>query len=335
MRLAIALCACAATASIRAQGLDPVGVDPRAGLQVDTIVATVNDTAVLLSELRTVALGKIRGLERSQGRNLTNEERALVLQQAFRELLRDHTMAHAAKNLGLADPKMLENLLQDELRREAAEQVKNFGTELRFSQELQRQGITWQRFERDKRTSLMRQFADELAVYSRLQKQQNLFLTPRMMRELYQRNQGRFVRPAQSLVGAVVFRGDGAAERAAAAAAAWQQESLSSRELAARFPGATSLGELDPATLKADLPLARFGNAGPEGNVSEPIPFQGGLQVVKVLRFLPARNGRFEDADVQAELRALGTEQILAELRDQALQRAAARTEITEFRSPR
>lgn len=335
MRLAIAVCALAAAASIRAQGLDPVGVDPRAGIQVDTVVATVNDTAVLLSELRTVAIGKVRGLERSQGRSLTNEERALVLQQAFRELLRDYTMAHAAKNLGLADPKMLESLLQDELQREAAEQVKIFGTELRFSQELQRLGITWQRFEDDKRTSLMRQFAEELAVYSRLQKQQNLFLTPRMMQELYKRNQARFVHPAQSLVGAVVFRGADAAERAAAAAAAWRQETLSSRELAARFPGATSLGELDPTTLKADLPLAKFGTAGPEGSVSEPIAFQGGFQVAKVLRFLPARNGRFEDPEVQAELRALGTDQVLAELRDQALQRAAARTEVTEFRSPR
>lgn len=331
MRLAIAVCVVALAASIRGQGLDPVGIDPRAGLRVDTVIATVNDTAVMLSELRTQAVSRVRTLETMQGRKLSSEDRARVLQSEFRALIRDRTMAHAAKTLGLADPAMLESLFQDELRREAADQVRNFGTEQRFSQELQRQGRTWQSFEREQRTTKMRQFAEDLAVWSRLQKQQNLFLTPRMMRELYQRELQRFVRPAQSLVGAVVFRGANAAEQAAEAAAAWRSAEIGSRELAERFPGCAALGELDPSTLKADLPLAKFGIAGPEGAVSEPIPFQGGFQVAKIVRFRAARNGKFEDPEVQAELRNLGIEEVIAELRDQALRRAAARTEIQEF----
>ena len=56
--------------------------------------------------------------------------------------------------------------------------------------------------------------------------------------------------------------------------------------------------------------------------------FQGGLQVAKVVRFHAARNASFADPDVQNELRIIGLEQVIGELRQQALARAAARTEV-------
>lgn len=334
MRLAIVLSVLAAVAPIRAQNIEAVGVDPRAGLRIDTVIATVNNDVIMFSELRTQAVSAVRSLEAQQGRQLTAEERGIVLQRELGKLIENHTMAQAAKTLGLAAPDMIESLFQDELRREAAEQVRNLGTEQRFSQELQRQGRTWQSFEREQRTEKMRQFAEELAIYSRLQKQQNLFLTPRMMRELYQREIQRFVRPSLAIVSAVVFRGNDAADQAAKAIEVWRTAEIGSRELAERFPGATPIGEIDASTLVPELPLAKFALAGPQGAVSSPIPFQGGLQVAKVVRFLDARNGKFEDPDVQAELRRLGLDQVVAELRQQALARAAARTEVA-IRQPR
>lgn len=335
MRLAIALCAVAAAASIRAQNLEPVRDDPRAGLRVDTIIATVSDTAVLLSELRNQAVGKVRGLEERQGRPLTADERSQVLQNEFRILLRDRTMALAAKTLGLADPGMLEQAFQDELQREAKEQVRSLGTEQNFSRELQLQGRTWQSFTREQRQTKMRQFAEDLAVWSRIQKQQNLFVTPRMLRELYGREQARFVRPAAAIAAAVVFRGDQAAEHAAAAATTWREADVACGELAERFPGGASLGEVDASTLIPDLPLAKFALAGPQGAVSEVIPFQNGMLVAKIMQFRSARNGTFEDPEVQTELRTLGMEQVIGELREQAMQRAAARTEVQEYRPAR
>ncbi|MCA8964998.1 MAG: peptidyl-prolyl cis-trans isomerase [Planctomycetes bacterium] len=329
MRHAIVLSVLAAAAApIRAQTLDPVGVDPRAGLRVDTVIATVNNDVIMLSELRTQAVGEVRTLEAQQGRRLTPEERGFVLQRELTKLINNHTMAQAAKTLGLAAPDMIESLFQDELRRAAAEQVRNLGTEQKFSQELQRQGRTWQSFEREQRVEKMRQFAEELAIYSRLQKQQNLFLTPRMMRELYEREIDRFVRPSLAIVSAVVFRGDDAPAQAAKAIEFWRTNELSSRELADRYPGATAIGEIDAGTLVPELPLAKFALAGPQGAVSAPIPFQGGLQVAKVVRFIEARNASFGDPDVQTELRRIGLDQVVAELRQQALARAAARTEV-------
>ncbi len=308
------------------------GADPRAGIRVDTVVATVNDDVIMLSELRTLFGVSARTIESKQQRRLTNEERAYLVQAELNKLIQDRTMAQAAKTLGLADPAMIESLFQDELRREAAEQVRNLGTEQKFSQELQRQGRTWQSFEREQRAEKMRDFAEELSIRARLQKQQNLFLTPRMMQELYHREIDRFVRPAMAIVGAVVFRGDQAAEQAAAAIELWRKEDLTSRAVADRFPGALSLGENDASTLDPELELTRFALAGPQGNVSAPMTSPAGLQVAKVLRFEPAMNGRFEDPAVQVQLRRIGLDKVIGELRQQALERAAARTEVVRIR---
>ncbi len=328
MRLAIVLSVLAAAASIRAQTLDPIGVDPRAGQCVDTVIATVNNDVIMLSELRTQVGIEVGRIENEQRRRLSSEERAFVLQREMTKLINNHTMAQAAKTLGLAAPDIIESLFQDELRRETAEQVRNLGTEQKFSQELQRTGRTWQSFEREQRVIKMRQFAEDLAIFSRLQKQQNLFLTPRMMRELYQREIQRFVRPSLAIVSAVVFRGDDAAAQAEQAIEYWRTAEVDSRQIAQRFPGGTAIGEIDASTLVPELPLARFALAGPEGAVSTPIPFQGGLQVAKVVRFHAARNASFADPDVQNELRIIGLEQVIGELRQQALARAAARTEV-------
>lgn len=335
MRAAIACSLLVATAPLVAQSLDPIGADPRAGVLIDNVIATINNDVIMFSELRTQALGVVRALQQEQGRMLTAEERGLVLQREMKKLLENHTMAQAAKTLGLATPEMIESLFQDELRRDAAEQVRNLGTEQRFSQELQRQGRTWQSFEREKRVEKMRQFAEELAIYSRLQKQQNLFLTPRMMRELYRTQIERFVRPSLAIASAVVLRGDKAAQQAEQAMQMWRTEELSSRALADRFPGATAIPEVDASTLMPTLPLAKFALAGPQGAVSQAIPFQGGLQIVKVVQFLEARDAKFEDPDVQAELRRIGLDQVIAELRQQALGRAAARAEISLVRPRR
>jgi hypothetical protein len=78
--------------------------------------------------------------------------------------------------------------------------------------------------------------------------------------------------------------------------------------------------------------LAEFALKGPEGSVSEPFvrAANGGtvVELARVLEFVAARDGRFEDPDVQQEVRLMCEFRVVAEFRDQATERARQRTEV-------
>ena len=306
---------------------------PPAGRQpVDWVVATVNDAAILMSELRTRAAGSINREELNLGRRLRPAEVLTMLKAELVPIVQNHAMAQAAKTFGFATPEQVESLFQDEMRREEEDQVRDFGTLVEFSKELQRTGRTWQTYERERRVEKMRQFAEDFAVGMRMQKQGNLFLTPRMLRETYQRRIDQFVHGPRAGVILVGFEGPDARDTAAAAAALWRQEDLDGKGLLARFPNAKgTTQELGGITEKSRASLATvladFALAGPLNHVAEPFELGGTWRTAKIAIYEPAANGKFEDAEVQAELRYLCQKGVIGELRRQATARAMQRTE--------
>lgn len=325
------LLACfATTAALAGQQpvLGPVQPRPRP-LLVDQVVATVNDSTIMLSELRTSAAGRVRAMEISLGQRLSSTDIQAVFRATLESLIENHSMAQAAKTFGVATPEQVEQLFQTEMDREKQNMVREMGSVQRVSSELQRQGRTWQTYVEEQRVEKMADFARDFAINMRMQKQGNLFLTPRMLRETYereQRNSQRFDHGARAQVALVVFQGPDAQKTAQQAAEVWRSEELTSRQLAARFPGATGLDDMQASSLRPEL--EQFALAGPLNAVSAPQTADTAVQLAKVVAFDPPSHGRFEDPDVQETLRQICLQGVRREFEEQAIRRARQRTEV-------
>ncbi|MCK5941725.1 MAG: peptidyl-prolyl cis-trans isomerase [Planctomycetes bacterium] len=296
-------------------------------LFVDSVVASINDSALLQSKVFAAASGSIRGQESQIGRPLSLNEIGQLTMVELRKLVSDYQMAQSARSFGQFPPERFDMILESELERDKQDRVRDLGSYGELSAELERSGQTWQTYANGQRIEKLQMLAEQFAIYERLRKQSNLYLTPRMLRETYAQYQDQFVRDALAQVAVVTFRGSDAAAQAQAASDLWANNVLTAREVADRFPGSTPL----PAIRARDLQpkLKEFALRGPVGNVSQPIPRGNGLvDVVRIMQYLPARDGKFEDPEVQAEVRRIASEKVILEFRGQALQRARQRTEV-------
>jgi hypothetical protein len=303
----------------------PARAAPPQPVVIDRVIATVNDSAIMQSELETVAAGAVRTHMAQYGR-LSRADIDRIYWRELQKLIDRHTMAQAAKTFGVYSPEQVEMIFRQQIERQEQDQVRDLGSYQAFSQALQNQGRTWQTYMREQRVDKMADLAEELSVYSRLQRQSNLYLTPRMLRETYYRERGHFVRDAQARVARVSFSGPDAQTRAEQAAEVWRTEDLTNRELARRFPPATGIDEVDARVDISDV--GPWALQGPAGNVSAPAAVGDTYQIAKVTAFAPARNGRFEDVEVQNELRRMCQVDVIEEFRKQALERARLRTEV-------
>jgi hypothetical protein len=295
---------------------------------VDAVVATVNDSAILRSTLVLLTAGRVRQYEANFG-PMSPRDRALLANEALRAEIDRHRMAQAALSLGSMPPAQVEQILANEFDRERQARIRDLGSLSEFSRELQRTGRSWQSYEREQRVAKLHDVAQEFGIYQRLAKQQNLFLTPRMLRDTYVENRSLFVREAAAKVELVQFTGPDREAAAAQAAAAWRADAIDAAALAARHPGARSIGELAARSLAAEFAaITAFALAGPVDAVCDPVAVRDALFVAKVKEFSPGRNGRFEDPAVQEELRNLCLQRVIGEFRQQTLERARQRTEV-------
>jgi hypothetical protein len=307
----------------------PTAPRPRTlGVPIDGVVATINDSGVLTSQVRTLAAPRLRAL-RAQGGGSAEDERVL-LERALDAEVDRYRLALAAKTLGPIPPDRLEDLLRADFERERQEQVRDLGSLTRFSEELKRVGRTWPMYQREQRIQKLYEWAEDLAVGRRLMGQTRHFLTPSMLQKEYEANRDLFVRPGAATIVQVRFSGPDAEKQAGEAAAAWRNEELTPRALASRYPGAVGVGaELDANSLSAELAALRdFALQGPASAVSNPVAHRGAFVVAKVAQFTAARNDAFSDPQVQEQLRDLCTQKVVQEFRDQAAQLAKQRTEV-------
>lgn len=306
---------------------------PRPRLLVDMVVATVNDSAILLSELRAVSDGRIRSLVAS-GRNLSPSDEALLRYRELNGLIDKRRLALSIHSMGIYTPEQIDGYLKSVLEQERQEKQRDVGSMLGLSQALKDQGRTWPTYEREQRLEKLSEFAEDATVRRRLGSSNGtLFLTPRMLRETYLREQAAFVHDARWRVATIEFTGPEARDHAIGAASSWALQPVSARELAASFPGVNRASETgDEGLAEHLLPVAEFAKKGPVGAVSPPLEIRGSWFVARVVQYQPAENGRFEDPEVQARLRLALQNQVRTEFEKQAIGRAEERTVV--WKSP-
>ena len=307
--------------------------DLRTLVPLDRVVATINDAVILDSEIQTLAVGQARSMELQIGRQLIPAEWAQIRNDNLRQKINQHTLAQAAKTLGIRKPEEVEQWFQDELRREEAQMRRQLGSYQKLSEELARQNQTWQAFEREKRVSVLADMARWMAVNNRLQNQRNLFITPRMMRLYYRANRNLFVHDSRALVGGLSFTGAKALTEAKKAAEAWRETALRPEEMIARLGQPNSVvaeniqvDERNKDSLRPEL--AEFGGTGPLGRVSDPVRFGNSYKVWKIMAFEPSRSDRFDSPAVQRDIRSRLENQVMDQLLDQTIRRARTRTHV-------
>ena len=302
-------------------------------LFIDSVVASVNDSSILQSKLFKASLGEIQGAI-AEGRNPTlNQIRGQTMIQ-LRKLVTDYQMAQSARSFGNFPTERFDAILKSELDRDQQDRVRELGTEFAYSEELARTGETWQTHREELRLEKLTMLAEQFAIYERLRKQSNLYLTPRMLRETYKKYESEFVTPNRANVAMIVCSGPNALANASKAADFWQTGDWTAQEVANRCKGVTPAQSL-PAKL-LEPKLKAFGLAGPIGNVSPPTKgMRGTYKVVKIMQWQAANEGRFEDPRVQAIVRNIASKQVQLEFRQQAQERARDRTKVWVYENGR
>lgn len=307
---------------------EPTGDTPRERLFVDAVVATINDTTILQSRLLETARPQLNAAEAQAGQSLPPQLAMNLIIQDLIGMISHYQMAQSAKSFSTLPPEQIDKVLDIELDRDKQDRVRDLGSYLALSEELQERGQTWPSFAKEQRIEKLYDFSMQFAVAERLRKQSNLYLTPRMLRETYQKNRHLFVHGVYAEVESVAFSGPTAEQNAKAAADLWRIGDFTPKEIADRHPGGTPLQRLRSTSLKNPA-LKAFAEAGPANNVSDPIPRGNGIfDVARIVAFVPAADGRFEDPAVQDEVRKLAHRIVFAELEQQALEQARQRTEV-------
>ena len=313
----------------------PTASGPKAPkrLFVDSVVASVNDSSILQSKLFKASSGQIQG-QLLQGNKLSLDQIRVLTIRELRKLVTDHQMAQSARSFGNFPTDRFDAILKSELDRDQQDRVRELGTEFAVSEELARNGETWQTHRQELRTEKLTMLAEQFAIYERLRKQSNLYLTPRMLRETYKEFQSEFVKEAIADIAILVCMGPDAEANAKAAADFWRTGDWTAREVADKCTGVSPGRPLPARTLGG--PLKAFGMAGPLGNVSEPVRAPGGsYKVAKIMKWQAASDGRFEDPEVQALVRTIATRKVHLEFELQAQQRARDRTKVWVYENGR
>lgn len=318
---------------VLAQAKVPAGPRTPKRLFVDSVVASVNDSSILQSKLFRASSGQIQG-QLMQGKRLSYDDVRRLTVRELRKLVSDHQMAQSARSFGNFPPERFDAILKSELDRDQQDRVRELGTEFAVSEELARKGETWQTHRQELRTEKLTMLAKQFAIYERLRKQSNLYLTPRMLRETYEEFRHEFVREAVAETVFVICTGPSAQANAKEVIKLWSSGDWSAREIAEKVPNVTPGLQMPARTLSE--PLKSFGMAGPLGNVSEPIPGPGGsFKVAKIMKWQAASDGRFEDPEVQAMVRTIASRKVHLEFEMQAQQRARDRTKVWIYQNGR
>ena len=300
---------------------------------VDSVVASVNDSSILQSKLFQASSGPIAGAI-AEGRRMTLKDVYDLMINELRRMVGSYQMAQSARSFAQYPPEQFDLILQGELDRDKQDRVRDLGTEFAFSEELARTGQTWQTYEDNLRIEKLTMLAEQFAIHQRLRAQENLYLTPRMLRETYEELRPQLERPASADIAQVVFRGAKAEESALAARDYWRANKWTAREVAAKYPNASPLIRMTASALGGALEA--FGLAGPVDNVSDLIRDPGGtIRIAKITRFQAAGGGRFEDPKVQEQVRKFASQKLRLEFRDQAMRRARERTRVWVYRNGR
>lgn len=289
----------------------------------DAVVGVIGDRVILASTIQR----EVEALAGDQ--ELSEADRQRFGTEIMRRIAREEVWIQIGKVIGREDPDVFEEQVQAMLDDYKREQVANYGSFTRMTQELEANGDSWQALEEKQRNRILRDSARQHAISQRFSDGFQLLVTPREMLEFYVENQERFAARESTDLAWISFPGDrpNAEQKAADAAAAWRDEALTEKEVASRFSGVALPPNLDVRQTDDD-PRAAFlkevARDGAEGDVVGPIRRGDGFFVVKVARKVSEPERRFDDPEVQSAIRETLIRTRLIELEGGILQWKAA-----------
>ena len=313
---------------------------PPERVTLEQALAVVGGRIIWLSSVQQEFDAFVSGQE-SSGVILTDREKRLLWNSILGRAVQNHTLAHGAMTLGFATPEEVEAFVQNHVREEEKDLIRQFGSIGGVVEELGYRNQTWASYQNDLRETQLTDLAFTESIARRLDGQISLFPTKKSLREYYQQHVETWVHGPLAILDVVAFlpgrtngngNGNGASqtERADAASRAWN-DGLSATEVTERFGGVLALGtwEFGPDLPDARAPFYRkFALENPEGTVSPPIPYNGRLWVLRVRSRVAGINLPFENPMVQQSIQQTLQGEVVGNLRMETIFRSRSRTYI-------
>lgn len=275
---------------------------PAGRVLIDGVRAVIGDRVILQSTVQREMARQYADQE------LTDDERTRLEFDIVREIAKEEIWVQIGKVIGNQDPEEFEETIDSLVQDYLDEQVQEYGSFARMDEELRATQTSWQTLAQEQRAKILRDSARQHAIRERFKDGIALLVTPRELREYYDANPGAFEADEYADLAGIMFPpGRDVAQRAAAAVAAWREDPLATPAgLAERF-GAIEMRPMPHVrqgsenSLRAEV--KQFALLGVDGEVSEPIGFDGKFMVLKVLnkQSQPAR--AFDDINTQNLIR--------------------------------
>ncbi len=265
----------------------------------DFVVAMVGDKAILASQVTEVWRARVQSMPNTE----PPSRQALLWYETVEQFVSLEMQAQSARLMGRSPDEVeaqVERLVQDEMRRRAEES----GGLNEYVRRMGAIGQSMNSVVEDTRTQILYSMAHYQGILRDLQDQYALLATPKEMRERFLQNPKRFEVAGQARVAArrVGLQPDRAAATAEAerVRAAWLAlpKPLTTAGMEAAGAQVLDVSFLDPASVLID-----FATTGEVGDVAEPRAEGAFLWVLALVERTPSRAGRFEDPQVQTQLR--------------------------------
>ncbi|MBK8978869.1 MAG: peptidyl-prolyl cis-trans isomerase [Planctomycetes bacterium] len=283
---------------------------------LDRVKAIVGDRVILESSVQ-------RQLERNVGdAPLTPEERARAEREIVRELAREEIWVQVGKRIGAENPEQTQALVDGMVRDYLDERIQEYGSFTQMDRELSAAGTSWQALVEERRATILRQSAWDIALRSRFEDGPQLLVTPREMARYYRANPEQFAALDSADLAWIAFDA-GQQDAAARAAAAWRGNELAEAQDIAREFGGTAMPVRRDIRQSADDATREFMKAFVRehavGDVSEPLAVGRNLFVLKLVRKISRPAMSFDDALTQQAIRKALVRMRLRELEDRIL----------------
>lgn len=265
----------------------------------DFVVAMVGDKAILASEISDVWRARVQSSRETEAPTRLH----LLWYETVEMFVGRDMQAQSARLMGRSPDEVeaqVERLVQDELRKTAEDE----GGLNEYVRKLGVIGGSMNTVAEEARTRILYSMAHYQGILRELQDQFALLATPKEMHARFLEDPKRFDRPGHARVAArrVQVQADAAAAMAEAKriAAEWTAlpRPLTADTMTAGGAQILEVSFLDPASMLID-----FASTGQVGDVMEPRADGPFLWVLAIVEKTPSRPGRFEDQEVQIQLR--------------------------------
>ena len=295
-------------AELLARGKTPKAQQVRTFL--DGVMMTIDNEVILFSEVEDAVDSRIKARAQGDGKPVSPREQRRIYNDTRNQARKNAIRARATLSMPGLRTEQIHDYVQSILRNQEQEQIEAYGSLSRMRDELAEVGQSKFMMERKQREKILRDLSrQELGI--RLRDRLALMITPQMLREHFLKARKENPTSTVSDLGLVFFSTATtplaeAQKKATAAAAAWRSGEASSKAIAEQF-GGRAFSDRTGLTAHSGSSLREFIldfiGKSQGGTVSAPIHQQAGLWVLKILRQQAAREFRFDDPKIQAQLR--------------------------------